>query len=283
MTERAANIAEHADVLRSYMNSISCDPLLSPADEVRLAAAIRHGSPAEHAEARETLIRSNLRLVVKIAHDFRGRGLPLPDLISEGNIGLMRAVNKFDPAKGAKFSSYAAWWIKQAMRRAVANQAPVIRVPVQTENKLAKLRCLRPRLAEAQGREPDDCELAAAMGCSERTVAALKRAELTVISLDAPIRSGEDGTFGEIVADAAVPPPDRAVGDRDSFGSLRRALERLDKREKEILELRFFRHMTLEAASAAMHRTRERVRQIQNEALRKLKRRLADEMEVLTE
>ena len=283
MTVAAETAAEHVDVLKNYMNNIGAYPLLSAADEERLAGAVHHGSAAESAEAHTMLIQSNLRLVVKIAHDFKGFGLPLTDLISEGNLGLMRAADKFDPAKGAKFSSYAAWWIKQSMRRAIANQTKVIRVPVQTNTKLSKLHRVRPQLAVTLGREPNDRELAAALGCSERTLAALKQAEQTVISLDAPIQPGEDGTFGEIIADASVPPPERDGSRRDSIRSLRAALNSLDERERKILELRFFHRMTLEAVSDAMHRTRERVRQLQNQALGKLKRMLADEIAVLAE
>ena len=281
MTEPKAYAAEHVDVLRNYMNSISGDPLLTPADEVRLAAAIRHGSPAEHAEARETLIRSNLRLVVKIAHDFRGRGLPLPDLISEGNLGLMRAVNKFDPAKGAKFSSYAAWWIKQSMRRALANQARVIRIPVQSAGKINKIKSVKMKLTEKLGREPTDDEIAENLGFSERTVTGLRLADLRTFSLHDPIQQGEEGEFQDIIPDRGAATPDRILGDEESVHRLLSLLSELDERERLILQLRFGLDgkppKTLEEVSQEIRRTRERVRQIQNQALAKLRAMLADE------
>ncbi|NCC66519.1 MAG: sigma-70 family RNA polymerase sigma factor [Spirochaetia bacterium] len=148
------------DTMKVYMQDIGQISLVTKEEEVDLAAKIHGTDPKAHEEARATLIQANLRLVVKIAHDFKGLGLPLLDLISEGNIGLMRAGEKFDPAKGAKFSSYAAWWIKQSMRRALANQSRTIRIPVQSAGKINKIKSVRMKLTEELGREPTDAEIA---------------------------------------------------------------------------------------------------------------------------
>ena len=139
------------DTMKLYMQNIGQYPLVSTDEEVELAEKIKNGDAQTSADARAKLIRSNLRLVVKIAHDFKGLGLPLLDLISEGNIGLMRAVEKFDPSKGAKLSSYAAWWIKQSMRRALANQARTIRIPVQSASKISKIQAAKAKLTENLG------------------------------------------------------------------------------------------------------------------------------------
>ena len=182
--------ASKNDTMKVYMQDIGQISLVSKAEEVDLAAKIHGRDTGEHDEARATLIQANLRLVVKIAHDFKGLGLPLLDLISEGNIGLMRAVEKFDPAKGAKFSSYAAWWIKQSMRRALANQSRTIRIPVQSAGKINKIKSVRMKLAEKLGREPTDAEIAANLDFSERTVAGLRLADLKTFSLHDPIQPG---------------------------------------------------------------------------------------------
>ena len=173
------------------MQEIAQIPLVTREEEVDLAGEISRGS----GDARRKLIQSNLRLVVKIAHDFKGLGLPLVDLISEGNIGLMKAVEKFDPTKGAKFSSYAAWWIKQSMRRALSNQSRTIRIPVQSAGKINKIKSARIKMAEELGREPTDIEVANRLDFSARTVASLRLAELRTFSLQDPIQSGEDSVF----------------------------------------------------------------------------------------
>ena len=273
--------ASKNDTMKVYMQDIGQISLVTKHEEVELAAKIHGGDTGAHDVARSTLIQANLRLVVKIAHDFKGLGLPLLDLISEGNIGLMRAVEKFDPAKGAKFSSYAAWWIKQSMRRALANQSRTIRIPVQSAGKINKIKSVRMKLAEKLGREPTDAEIAANLDFSERTVAGLRLADLKTFSLHDPIQQGEDGEFQDIIPDRGAMTPDRILGDVESIGRLMDLLRDLDERERMILKMRFGldnnRPRTLEEVSQEIGRTRERVRQIQNQALSKLKAMLADE------
>ncbi|NOY82823.1 MAG: RNA polymerase sigma factor RpoD/SigA [Kiritimatiellaeota bacterium] len=268
------------DMMKMYMQEIGRYPLISREEEAVLAKEISRGSEA----ARSKLIRSNLRLVVKIAHDFKGLGLPLVDLISEGNIGLMRAVERFDPAKGAKFSSYAAWWIKQAMRRALANQSRTVRIPVQSAGKINKIKVARSRLARDLGRDPTDSEIAAHLDLSERTVAGLRRADMRSLSLQAPIQDGENGEFGDIIPDMATTTPERVLAEAEALQRLLVLLETLEERERTILVLRFgldgHPPKTLEEVSQAVGRTRERVRQIQNQALLKLKGLLNDEVPV---
>ena len=264
------------DTMKAYMQEIGQIPLVSREEEVDLAAQIAAGN----AEARQKLIQSNLRLVVKIAHDFKGLGLPLVDLISEGNIGLMKAVEKFNPLKGAKFSSYAAWWIKQSMRRALSNQSRTIRIPVQSAGKINKIKATRIKLTEDLGREPTDTEIANHLDFSERTVTALRLAELRTFSLQDPIQQGEDSVFQDIIPDAGASTPDEMLCDLEMLRRLKGLIDKLDDREKLILILRFgldgARPKTLEEVSRIIGRTRERVRQIQNQALKKL-RKLIDE------
>jgi RNA polymerase primary sigma factor len=261
-----------SDTMKAYMREIGQIPLVSRDEEVDLAADIAAGSE----DARTKLIQSNLRLVVKIAHDFKGLGLPLLDLISEGNIGLMKAVEKFDPSKGAKFSSYAAWWIKQSMRRALSNQSRTIRIPVQSAGKINKIKGARLRLAETLGREPTDVEIATSLDFSERTVAALRMAELRTFSLQDPIQQGEDSMFQDIIPDYSTSTPDEMIADLETMRQLKKLIDKLDERERLILTYRFGlannRPKTLEEVSKMIGRTRERVRQIQNQALTKLKK-----------
>jgi RNA polymerase primary sigma factor len=269
------------DTMKVYMTEIAQISLVTKKEEADLAEAIHGENIERHEEARATLIKANLRLVVKIAHDFKGLGLPLLDLISEGNIGLMRAVEKFDPAKGAKFSSYAAWWIKQSMRRALANQSRTIRIPVQSAGKINKIKSVRMKLNEELGRDPTDAEIAVHLDFSERTVAGLRLADLRTFSLHDPIQQGEEGEFQDIIPDRHAMTPDQILGDVESVFRLMDLLEKLEERERKILEMRFGlrgnRPLTLEEVSQEIGRTRERVRQIQNQALSKLKSLLVDE------
>ncbi len=269
------------DTIKVYMQDIGQIPLVDSQEEVRLAGEIAAGSD----EARAKLIRSNLRLVVKIAHDFKGLGLPLLDLISEGNIGLMRAVEKFDPAKGAKFSSYAAWWIKQSMRRALANQSRTIRVPVQSAGKINKIKAARLKLVDELGREPTDNEIAVYLDFSERTVAGLKVVDMSSLSLSDTIQEGESGRFEDIIPDQMSLTPDKQISSTETVQRLMLLIEGLDIREKQILKMRFGldgeKPRTLEEVSHEVGRTRERIRQIQNLAMAKLKMLMNEPSEAL--
>src|ERR1041384_1744640 len=189
--------AEDSDTgIKIYLREIGQIPLLTPQQEIELAAKIKKGDR----EARALMIRSNLRLVVKIAQDYAGLGLPLLDLISEGNIGLMKGVERFNPRKGAKLSTYAAWWIKQSMRRALANQGKTIRLPVHMVDRISKMNRARFALSETFGRDPTDDELAEHLGQTPAQMAQLRRISTRPASLDATI--GDDDTqFGDLVLD----------------------------------------------------------------------------------
>ena len=186
-----------------YLREIGQTPLLTPAQEIALAKRIQKGD----AKAREEMIKANLRLVVKIAREYEDYGLPLLDLINEGNMGLMKAVERFDPNKGAKLSTYAAWWIKQSIRRALSNQSKTIRLPVHIGDKLLHMRRASMKLQEVLGREPTDEELAEEVGMTAFRVAELRTASTRPASLDAPIGEDASNRFGEIVQDERVSTP----------------------------------------------------------------------------
>src|SRR3954452_2651212 len=179
--------------IKIYLREIGKTDLLTPAQEVELADRIKRGDP----EARAHMIKANLRLVVKIAQDYANYGLPLLDLISEGNIGLMKAVERFDPSKGGKLSTYGSWWIKQSIKRALANQSKTIRLPVHLVDKISKMRRTAMRLQEELGREPTDEELGEDLGISASRVAQMRMAAIRPASLDAPIGDDDSNNFAE--------------------------------------------------------------------------------------
>ncbi len=257
--------------LGAYLKEIGEIPLLTRADEVRLGKRIKKGDRA----AREQMIRANLRLVVKIAHDYSGLGLPLLDLISEGNIGLMKGVERFDPNRGTKFSTYGAWWIKQAVRRALANQSKTIRLPVHLVDKLAKMRRIAMQLSDELGREPTDEELAKEIGVTAQRVAQLRRISMRPASLNAMVGDEADAELGDLIADETAVMPGRELESRNLIKELRSVLHVLDARERAILSLRFplsdETPPTLEQIGKKFKVTRERIRQIQNVALKKLR------------
>ena len=189
--------SEPASALTMYMREVGTVELLTPEEEVKLAAKVKRGNAA----ARERMIRANLRLVVKIAREYEGLGLPLLDLISEGNIGLMSAVERFDPAKGAKLSTYSSWWIKQAIRRGLANQSKTIRLPVHIVDKIYHIRRMGLKLQEVLGREPTDNELAAEMGMTVREVAETRASAIRPASLDAPLGDDDTNRLADVVRD----------------------------------------------------------------------------------
>lgn len=258
-----------------YLREIARFPLLTPADEIRLAKKIKRGD----AEARALMVRSNLRLVVKIARDYSNYGLPLLDLISEGNIGLMKAVERFDPKKGGKLSTYAAWWIKQSIKRALANQSKTIRLPVHLVDKIAKMRRVSNQMTEELGREPSDDELAEEIGLSSAKVSALKSAAIRPTSLDQPIGDDDSTEFSEIVGDAEAQDPFEMLRDKDLRDEVGDLLDVLDDRERRIINARFgldgHKPKTLEEVGEKFGVTRERIRQLQNIALSKLRKALS--------
>lgn len=260
--------------IKIYLREIGKTPLLTPDEEVQLAARIKKGDE----KARAHMIKANLRLVVKIAQDYANYGLPLLDLISEGNIGLMKAVERFDPAKGGKLSTYAAWWIKQSIKRALANQSKTIRLPVHMVDKISKMRRVAMVLAEELGREPSDEELAEEIGIDRAKLAHLKSAALRPASLDAPISDDDTTEFGEIVGDENAQTPFELLSHKNMHLQLDGLLEVLDERELKIIEARFGlngqKPRTLEEVGQEFGVTRERIRQLQNIALKKLRRAL---------
>ena len=262
--------------LQLYLQEIAKTPLLTIQEEIELARRIRRGDRA----ARDHMIKANLRLVVKIAHDYKDFGLPLLDLISEGNIGLIKAVERFDPRKGGKLSTYAAWWIKQSIKRALANQSKTIRLPVHLVDKISKMRRAAMALAEELGREPTDEEVAMELDVPVNKVAHLKSVSVRPASLDAPIGDdGDSATFGEIVGDENAATPYENVREGNLRSDLNRMIESLDRREADILRMRFgldgHDELTLEEVGRKFKVTRERVRQLQNLALQKVRRLMA--------
>lgn len=261
--------------LKLYLREIGQVPLLTREDEVRLAKKIQKGDQA----ARQQMIQANLRLVVKIARDYSNYGLPLLDLISEGNIGLMKAVDRFDPTKGGKLSTYGSWWIKQSIKRALANQSKTIRLPVHLVDKIARLRRISLQLAEEFGREPTDEELGEELNLPAAKVAQLRSAAIRPASLDASVGSDEDSTtLGEIVRDEGAKTAYELLENENMRGAIMNLLPILDDRERKILTLRFGldgkKELTLEEIGQKFKVTRERIRQLQNIGLRKIKKAL---------
>ena len=240
------------------------------------------GTKQETEEERvNALIEQNLRLVQKIANDFLGRGLSWEDLVSEGNRGLITAAHKFDPSRGARFSTYSAWWIKQAIRQAIAEQARTVRVPIGTQINWRRIRKVAKELTEKLGREPTDEEVAAEAKLPVATIQRLRSSnQVEVHSLNAPVsgEESESGEFMEFVYDETAPGPDQELINLEDVEQLLALLETLPEREKQVLRLRFGLDgepvRTLEEVGAIIGCTTERVRQIQNQALRKLQQQI---------
>ena len=261
--------------MKVYLREIGRIPLLTPEQEIELAEKIRAGDR----DARTVMINSNLRLVVTIAQDYANRGLPLLDLIAEGNIGLMTAVDRFEPSKGAKLSTYAAWWIRQSIKRALSNQSKTIRLPVHLGDKIAKIHRVAFQMSQDLGRDPTDEELAEETGIARGKVSQLKTVAIRPASLDAPISEDDLTEFGETVGDEDASTPFESLRDKDLHDRVGRLLEVLDDREKKIISQRFGfdgrKQKTLEEVGEKLGVTRERIRQLQNSALLKLRRALS--------
>ena len=261
-------------IIKIYLREIMGTPLLTAQQEIELAARIKKGDQ----KARALMIKANLRLVVKIAHDYANLGLPLLDLISEGNIGLIKAVERFDPAKGGKLSTYGAWWIKQSIKRAMANQSKTIRLPVHLVDKISIVRRVAMKMTEELGREPTDEELAEEIGISSAKVSQLKTVSIRPASLDAPISDDDSTKFGEIVGDDDAQTPFELLSDKNLRDEVSELLDVLQDRERTIIFQRFGldggNPKTLEEVGKKFGVTRERIRQLQNIALDKLRRAL---------
>ncbi len=265
---------ESKSALSLYMRDAVEIPLLTVEEEIQLAARIKSGDSA----AREHMIRANLRLVIKIARDYDGFGLPILDLINEGNIGLMKGVERFDPTKGGKLSTYAAWWIKQSIKRALANQSKTIRLPVHLVDKIARMKRAAAELREILGHDPTDEDLADDLDVPVRKVRAWQRAAQKTASLDAPLTDEDSSRLSDLVPDDTSHDPYQQLEEETTHSMLRGFLGILDAREMAILDERFGlsggKEKTLDEIGHRFGVTRERIRQLQNMALAKLREKI---------
>lgn len=285
------------DSVRLYLREIGQVPLLTADQEKRLAQAIERGQKAEQKlasgeygpsekrvlmaqkaagdDARQQMAAANLRLVVSIAKRYRDRGLPLLDLIQEGSLGLLRAIEKFDHDKGFKFSTYATWWIKQALSRALADQSRLVRLPVHLGETLNRIQAARRQLTQSLGREPNDSELAQFISMSEEKLRELRRTAQDPVSLATPVGEEADSTLADFIPDPHALDADDAAASGMLRQQIATALDQLTERERRVLELRYGltdgQPRTLEEVGKAFGVTRERVRQIEVKALRKLR------------
>ena len=259
------------DPVRMYLKEIGTVPLLDSDRELLLAERMNHGDK----EAKDELVKANLRLVVSIAKRYVGKGMFFLDLIQEGNLGLMKAVDKFDYRKGYKFSTYATWWIRQAITRAIANQARTIRIPVHMVETIHKVSRIQRQLLQENGREPTVEEVAEQMNMSADKVREIMKISQDPVSLEMPIGEEEDSHLGDFIEDDTTPAPADAAAQRLLHEQLNEVLHTLTPREEQVLKLRFGlmdgRPRTLEEVGKEFHITRERIRQIEAKALRKLR------------
>ena len=269
--EAAAESVNINDPVRLYLKEIGKVPLLTAEEELDLAMRMEAGD----IEAKKKLAEANLRLVVSIAKRYVGRGMSLLDLIQEGNLGLIKAVEKFDYKKGFKFSTYATWWIRQAITRAIADQARTIRVPVHMVETINKLIRVSRQLLQELGREPTPAEIGKEMGFSEEKVREIQKISQDPVSLETPIGEEEDSHLGDFIPDEDAPAPAEAASYTLLKEQLSEVLGTLTEREEKVLRLRFGlddgRTRTLEEVGKEFNVTRERIRQIEAKALRKLR------------
>ena len=273
--DRAEVFETSTDSLQLFLKDIGRVDLLTAAQEVELAKRIERG---EH-RAKQEMIEANLRLVVSIAKRYRNQGLPFLDLIQEGTIGLVRAAEKFDYRKGFKFSTYATWWIRQAVARALADKARTIRMPVHVVEKLNKIVRSERKLRAELGREPTAAEIAHDLDLTPEEVEQIRRSSQTPVSLEKPVGDEEESEFGHFITDETAPLPDEAAETTLRRETLEKLLHKLSVREREVLILRYGldgKHpRTLDEVGRTFNVTRERIRQIENQTLKKL-RALAD-------
>jgi RNA polymerase primary sigma factor len=264
------SVEQNLDSLRLYLRSIGRVPLLSAEEEVALAKRIERGDIA----AKQHMVEANLRLVVSIAKGYIGRGLTFLDLIQEGSLGLIRAVEKFDHRRGYKFSTYATWWIRQAVTRAIADKGRTIRIPVHMVERLNKLVGAERRLIQQLGREPSAEEIAAELECTTREVREVMRMAQQPVSLEKPIGDEQDSALADLIEDVGSESPFEIASEALRRENVTRVLACLPARERGVIEMRYGitgeRSRTLEEVGRAFNITRERVRQIESRTLKKL-------------
>ena len=268
--------------IRSYLDQIGKTPLLTLEQETALARRVLKGDEA----ARQHMIQANLRLVVRIAKDYDNFGLPLMDLISEGNFGLIKAVERFNPDKGGKLSTYAAWWIKQAIKRALASNGKTIRLPVHMVDRIAQMRRVSNLLTKELEREPNNDEIAQAMDIPLSKVVHMKSVANRAASLDQPVGEDGDATLGDLVKDESARSPFENLRGKSDLTEIAEMLAHLEPREAEVITLRFGLNgespLTLEEVGELFKLTRERVRQLQQSALMQLRRMMTERQKLLT-
>jgi RNA polymerase primary sigma factor len=273
--DEPADVEFSTDSLQLFLKDIGRVDLLTAAQEVELAKRIERG---DH-RAKQEMVEANLRLVVSIAKRYRNQGLPFLDLIQEGTIGLVRAAEKFDWRKGYKFSTYATWWIRQAVARALADKARTIRMPVHVVEKLNKITRTERKLRAERGREPSNLDIADDLDMSIEEVESIRRTSQTPVSLEKPVGDEEESEFGHFIEDENAPLPDEAADTAFRAAALQKCLNALSPRERRVLELRYGLNgeqpCTLDEVGRTFAVTRERIRQIENQGLKKL-RALAD-------
>ena len=263
------------DPVRLYLKEIGKYPLLTTEEEIALAKQIAEGTPEEQSAAKKNLSEANLRLVVSIAKRYVGRGMQFLDLIQEGNLGLIKAAEKFDYTKGYKFSTYATWWVRQAITRAIADQARTIRIPVHMVETINKLIRVNRQLAQELGRDPTPAEIAKEMGISESKVREIIKIAQEPVSLETPIGEEEDSHLGDFIEDENAPAPAEVASNAMMREQLQEVLHTLTPREEKVIRLRFGledgQAHTLEEVGKEFNVTRERIRQIEAKALRKIR------------
>ncbi len=260
------------DPIKAYLKDIRHIPLLKPEEEITIAKKIKRGDK----KAREQMIRSNLRLVINIAKKYMNLGIPLSDLIEEGNIGLMRAVDKFEPSKGFRFSTYAAWWIKQSISRSIIDQGKMIRIPVYMNEEIAKCKKVTEELTHNLKRRPRASEVAKKLQVSVEKVREINQWVAKMASLDAPIGEDGEGQVKDLIEDENLMSPDEELEDFFNKERAKELLGMMSKRERQILDMRFGisdgNRYTLAAIAKKMGVSRERIRQLEAAAIKKLRK-----------